>query len=234
MGKARTPAVSQFQFKSPFGELRYDPEVGSASFGDGGALADSSLDESLRRNLLRQLLPQLGVTAPQRESIRGRFEQAFYDRLRERIQEDFTSTQSKALEQLGARNLLGSSLEARRLGDLESARSQSVTDAAQRAIIESEELSRQDEETKLALLRALEQGIANEFTRRLEAARLTGSLGLQGAGLSQRAKESAERMSFNTMQEQFRSGLDLIRLLNSLSMRGDLSGELLSVLGPLV
>ena len=242
MGKQRTPATFQYQpvpfappgFRSPFGEFGYSPEGKLFSLDRGEELAESWSDESRRRALLRQLLPQLGVTSPQRESLRDRFERAFYDRLLNRIQEHFSSAQQEALEQLGARNLLGSSLEARRLKDLESSRAQSVTEAARQAIISSEELARQDEEMKLALVRALERGIADEFSRRLQAARLVTGVGLQGAGLHQRAQESLNQLRFSAWRERLRSGSNLSSLLGDISRGASLSKSLAKVIAPVV
>lgn len=223
MGKHRTPFDLQFDtspfappsFRSPYGDLSFNPGTGVFSFSRGPELEDSFSDESRRRNMLRQLLPELNTTSGQRESIRQRFEQAFYDSLRDRIQEDFSQTQRDTLEQLGARNLLGSSLEARRLGDLESQRMQSTLDAARQAILQSEDLARQDEEMKLALLKALEQGIAGEFARRLDAAKLVTGAGLKGADLGQQAQEFADEIEMKSRLEQARMLSDLIGAVGS-------------------
>lgn len=223
MGKNRTPFDFQFDaspfappsFQSPFGNLSFNSDTGAFSFSRGPELQDSFSDESLRRNYLRQLLPELGTTSGQRESIRQRFEQAFYDRLRDRLQEDFFQSRRETLEQLGARNLLGSSLEARRLSDLESQRMQSTLDAARQAILQSEDLARQDEETKLALLKALEQGIAGEFARRLNAARLVTGVGLKGADLSRQAQEFADEIKYKSRLEQAKMLADLIGIAGS-------------------
>lgn len=217
MGKQRTPAAfSPPGFQSPFGRFSYDPTTGSFLFARGEELEESQSDESLRRSFLRQLLPQLGVSSEQREAMRSRFEQTFYERLRDRIQEGFSQAQGDVLEQLGARNLLGSSIEAQRLSDLEARRMQSTVDAARQAILESEELRRQDEELKLALTRALEQGITDEFSRRLQATRLATGVGLQGAGLYQRAQEFSSQFQQKEQQQQTREMINLIATLGKI------------------
>lgn len=222
MGKSRTPSTAPSSLAttaamSPFGRFSFDPEAGTFSFTQGKELSRSRADETARREILRQLLPELGFTSPQRESIRGRFEQALFDRLRDRIQESFSEAQRETLEQLGARNLLASSIEARRLGDLEERRMQATLDAAREAILESEELRRQDEQSKLSLLRALEEGIADEFSRRLQAARTVSGIGLQGAGLQQRAQEFLDQSRFSPLRQQLRLGNELLTLLGRLS-----------------
>jgi hypothetical protein len=211
MGKQRTSTTfTPPGFQSPFGRFSYDPTAGSFLFSRGEELEESRSDESMRRAFLRQLLPQLGTSSAQREAIRSRFEQAFYDRLRSRIQENFSQAQGEVLEQLGARNLLGSSIESSRLGDLEAKRMQSTIEAAREAILESEELRRQDEELKLALTRALEQGITDEFGRRLQATRLVTGVGLKGAGLHQRAEEFYSQVRRQEQQDQTKMIVDLI------------------------
>jgi hypothetical protein len=224
MGVSRRSPDTEFRsppsFVSPFGEFRFDPGRRAFLFVPGAELAESLADEARRRNLLRQILSQLGVTAPVREQQRRRFERAFYDRLREKIMEEFALAQSEALEQLATRNLLGSSLEARRLGSLDLARMRSLTEAARRAILESEALRHQDEEMKLAILRALEEGIAGEFARRLQAAGLVTDVGLRGTRLSQRAQEFYNQLMFNIWRERLRPARRLLALGSALNRFG--------------
>lgn len=129
--KPEVPSISP-SFRSPFVRSSYDPTTGATNV---------SLDPSEQRLLdeararLSAILPDLRTTTPERESRAGLLGSKYLDIAKRNIFETDEDLREAALERLGARNLLGSSIEARRSSDIDEVTSKALQEASDKSYL---------------------------------------------------------------------------------------------------
>lgn len=202
------PSISP-SFRSPFVRSSYDPTTGATN-----VRLDPSEQQLLdaARARLSAILPELRSTTPERESRAGLLGSKYLDIAKRNIFETDKDLREAALERLGTRNLLGSTIEARRSSDIDELTSKSLQEASDKSYLYGQDFL----ERELAQIMDIAQLLEGVQARR--AALVSGGTTGLTAGLDEPLRRYALESGAFEREQADRSGLfdDLSQLPISL------------------